>query len=174
MRLDAFALTVLASLGAAAPPRVAHSPPAACTAPSFHRLDFWVGDWDVYDSHGKRYGSQHVRSELDGCALVAAWSGPDGDRGMALFAYDPIDHAWHQTYATNQMPAQSRVSVRRGDATYTGPGVRLLSPPGTRLARLTVTPLDGGRARQMLESSPDGGRTWTVVFNAEHRRHAAP
>ena len=147
--------------------------PAACADSSFHRLDFWLGDWDAYDARsGRKYASQTVRAELDGCALVARWTGPEGDRGIGLFAYDPIDRAWTQTYVTNQVPSQAHASSRRGDTTWTGPGVRLRSSSGATLIRLTVTPLAGDRARQLFESSPDGGRTWTVMFDAEHRRAA--
>ena len=55
-------------------PRTATAP--ACSADSnYQRLAFWVGDWAVYDSTGKRYATQRVRAVVDACAITADWTG---------------------------------------------------------------------------------------------------
>lgn len=40
---------------------------------------------------------------------------------------------------------------------------------GSYLDRTTLTPIPGGRVRQVIEVSRDEGTTWSVVFDAVYR-----
>ncbi len=141
---------------------------------SFQRLSFWVGDWDVFDSTGNKYATQRVRAVIDQCAITVEWMSGGGNKGMGLSAFDRTTHAWKQIYASNQVPFLSGVNLRTSDPSYTGPGIRfiqMLDPAAANLAqsRVTIMPLSGHRALQEFENSRDGGKTWKVVFKAEHR-----
>jgi len=152
------------------------TPNACMSDSSFQRLAFWIGDWDVFDSTGTRYASQRVRAVVDACALTAEWTGPVGDKGMSMTAYDPRTGDWKQVYVTNQVPGTAGVSIRKSDPSYDGPGIRFVplvdpAPGQTARLRITIEPLADHRARQKFEESRDGGKTWRTVFNAEHRAH---
>ncbi len=41
---------------------------------------------------------------------------------------------------------------------------------GSYLDRTTLTPVPGGRVRQVIEISTDGGATWKTTFDAEYVR----
>lgn len=45
--------------------------PSPCSAPEFHQLDFWAGDWDVFevDNPAKEVARVKVDHILDGCVL---------------------------------------------------------------------------------------------------------
>jgi len=146
----------------------------SCAADSnFRRLRFWVGDWDVYDSTGKRYAAQRVRTVVDDCAITAEWTGPVGDKGISISSYDVQSRDWKQVYVSNQVPSPFGVQLRKSDPTYDGPGIRfvaLLDAPTGNPARLRITLLPvGDRVEELFESSSDGGATWRTVFKAEHR-----
>jgi hypothetical protein len=152
----------------------AEAPPPCAADSNYQRLAFWVGDWEVVDSTGAHYANQRVRAVLDDCAITAEWTGRAGDKGLNLSAFDRKTGEWRQVYVSNQVPAPSGVSIRRSDPSYSGPGIRfvpLVEAPAGELARsrVTIMPLDGHRALQLFEDSKDGGRTWHVVFRAEHR-----
>lgn len=160
----------------AAPTRAQAASPCAADS-SFQRLAFWVGDWDVYDSTGAHYATQRVSSVLDSCAITVEWASGGGNKGMSLSAFDKKTGVWNQIYVSNQLPTPSGVKLRKSDATYTGPGVRFIPlTDGTATnpfqSRVTIMPLDGHRALQEFEDSRDGGKTWQVVFKAEHRLRA--
>jgi hypothetical protein len=107
---------------------------APCAADSnYQRLAFWVGDWAVYDSTGKRYATQRVRAVLDACAITAEWTGGVGDQGMSLSAFDRRSGQWKQMYVSNQVPSPLGVLVRNSDPSYRGPGIRFipLADPAT-------------------------------------------
>jgi len=151
---------------------VAASPCA--TDSSYQRLAFWIGDWEISDSVGTHYATQRVHSAVDGCALTVEWTGRAGDKGLGITAFDGKTREWRQIYVSNQVPSPSGVNVRKSDPSYRGPGVRFISiiePAGTDLARsrITIMPLSGHRAMQLFEDSSDGGKTWRVLFKAEHR-----
>ena len=147
-----------------------------CTADSsYQRLAFWVGDWDVFDSTGTHYATQTVRAVIDECAITADWASGGGNKGLGLSAFDMNSRQWKQIYVSNQVPFRSGVTVRISDASYTGPGIRFISLPDPNAknltqSRVTIMPLSGHRAMQEFEDSKDGGKTWTVVFKAEHRQ----
>jgi hypothetical protein len=150
-----------------------------CAADSnYQRLAFWVGDWAVYDSTGKRYATQRVRAVVDACAITAEWTGTKGDKGLSLSAFDGKTGEWKQVYVSNQLPYPSGVPVRHSDATYSGPGIRfipLIDPAKGEFARsrVTIMPSSEHSAMQLFEDSPDSGKTWHTVFKAEHRLQRA-
>lgn len=152
--------------------QIAESP---CTADSsYQRLAFWVGDWVVYDSTGARYATQRVRSVIDQCAITAEWASGGGNKGLGLSAFDLKTRQWRQVYVSNQVPFRSGVTLRTSDPSYTGPGIRFIplidSTSGNPVqTRVTIMPLSGHRALQEFEDSRDGGKTWRMVFKAEHR-----
>ena len=47
-----------------------------------------------------------------------------------------------------------------------------LAAGGSYLDRTTLTPLDGGRVRQVIEVSRSGGDAWQTVFDAVYVRKA--
>lgn len=151
-----------------------------CTADSsYQRLAFWVGDWDVFDSTGAPYATQRVRAVIDECAITAEWSSGGGNKGMGLSAFDLKTREWKQVYVSNQVPFRSGVTLRTSDASYTGPGIRFIPLPDPSAGnpvqtRVTIMPLSGHRALQQFEDSRDGGKTWKVVFKAEHRLRMSP
>lgn len=152
---------------------------STCTADSnFQRLAFWVGDWDVLDSSGSRYAKQSVRAIVDGCAITAEWTGPAGNKGFSVSAYDVRKREWKQTYVSNQIPYSTAVLIRHSDSTYRGPGIRFiptLDPSAGEVpkSRVTIMPMSEHRALQLFEESSDSGKTWRTLFKAEHRRSAA-
>jgi len=158
----------------------AEAVPTCATDSNYQRLAFWVGDWEVVDSNGTHYATQRVRAVIDGCAFTAEWTGRVGDKGLNLSSFDGRTGEWRQVYVSNQVPAPLGVAIRRSDPTYGGPGIRFISliePPAGELARsrVTIMPLADHRAMQLFEDSKDGGKTWQVVFKAEHRpRNAEP
>ena len=165
---------ICALFGLAVVARTVAAEPACSTNIHYQRLAFWVGDWEVVDSTGAHYATQRVRAVIDACAITAEWTGRVGDKGMNLSAFDGRTGEWRQMYVSNQVPTPLGVTLRRSDSTYSGPGVRFISlvdPPANELSRsrVTIMPLSDHRAMQLFENSSDGGKTWHVLFRAEHR-----
>lgn len=163
-----------ALLGATPPALFAASPASGpCEAdPAFHKLDFWVGRWVVFDSHdGSRAGSSVLTKVLRGCAVAVDWHEADGFGEIEeLFYYEKARKLWKQVWISDAGPAKERNWIEDlpdGSIRFLGTVYQL--DGGSHLDRSTVTPLPGGRVHQFIEISRDEGKTWLPTFDGEYR-----
>lgn len=150
------------------------TPPHPCNAdPDYHKIDFWVGAWDVYDNHdGTLNGTDVVEKIVGGCAIIENWREADGSgEGKSLFYYQPAKKQWKQVWVTDAGPIKEKALIEElkdGGVRFQG---EILHHDGkSHLDRTTLTPLPGGRVHQVIEISRDAGKTWETVFDAEYRR----
>lgn len=74
-------------------------PLTPCRGEGPHRqFDFWLGDWNVFNTAGSQIGTNIVTAGLDGCAVEEHWTDQSGRRGRSLNAWDAEDAQWHQTW----------------------------------------------------------------------------
>lgn len=145
--------------------------PAACDdVRGFHRLDFWAGTWDV-QVNGRTVGRNRIEKILDGCAVLEHWRGQAGGEGKSLFYYIPANDTWKQVWVTAGATGRGGVKEKELVETTADGGLRFLGEiplaDGTSyLDRTTLTPLPGGRVRQVIDRSTDGGETWHTGFDA--------
>lgn len=164
------ALALVSAARAEEAPAPAPAAKAPCSAPENRQFDFWVGDWDVHTPDGKLAGTNLVESILGGCVIQEHWKGARGMTGTSVNAYDPGDGLWHQTWVDDRGGLLLlRGRFEGGKMTLAGES---RSPGGgvTTLERITWTPLDGGRVRQLWEQSGDQGTTWNVVFDGTYSK----
>lgn len=148
----------------------AQAPPLACQAAEYRQFDFWLGEWDVYLPDGKKAGESRIESIGSGCALLENWSGQGGFTGKSLNSFDRADKRWHQHWVDS---GGSLLTISGGlvdkrmvlTSAPTDPAA-----PGTMHQRISWTPNDDGSVRQFWESSADGGKTWTVLFDGKYVR----
>lgn len=142
---------------------------SGCDRPEFHKLDFWIGQWKVVSATGETLGSNRVEKILKGCAIQENWTEPSGDEGKSLFYYSPAESRWKQVWVTDAATALGGVKEKRA-LPMSGASMRfqgeLIDRDRIILDRTTLTPLPDGRVRQVIETSVDGGTTWTVQFDA--------
>ena len=131
------------------------------------QLDFWIGEWDVYDPDGKQVGRSRIELATGGRVVLESWTGAGGLVGSSMNFYDGEDGRWHQVWV------DARGGVLRFDGSYTDGALRYagesaLPDGGRQRERLTFAPLVGGRVHQLWEQSQDDGRSWTVVFDGTY------
>lgn len=174
-------LALTASLLLALPgsPAAAQSgpPPACADEASFHELDFWLGEW-VVEVQGREVGRNRIEKVLNGCAVMEHWRSARGGEGKSLFYHVPATGAWKQVWVTGRATSTGGVKEKELVERLEGGGVRFqgeipLVGGGSVLDRTTLTPLDGGRVRQVIEISEDGGESWSVTFDAVYRPEAS-
>lgn len=147
--------------------------PLLCAdVPTYALLDFWVGEWDVY-SGDKQVGTNRIEKILDGCAILEHWSDPDGNEGESLFYVDQ-DGNWQQVWVTPWAANPGGVKEKSLVETLPDGSVRFQGEmrhpdAGAWLDRTTLTPLEDGGVRQLIEISRDEGDTWRAAFDAIYR-----
>jgi len=134
-----------------------------CVGEAYGALDFWIGEWVVYDRDQVRAGTDRVEKTADGCAVVENWAGTLGDTGRSLNFLNAASGRWTQVWIGDTGGVvQQTGSVADGQFQFSN---ETQGADGTRvLNRLTIAPLEDGRVRQLAETSNDGGRTWATQF----------
>jgi hypothetical protein len=171
-----FALVIALAFAATAvcgtPPALAAGtkPARACVDAAHHRFDFWLGDWDTFDSDALNKPSvarNHVDAILDGCALREVYEQADGLVGQSFTIYDADRHLWHQSWVTNH----GQLLVLEG----TQQGRRIVLEGvdhGSKdaLVRVSWEPQTNG-VREIATRSLDAGKSWQPLFDILFRPH---
>ena len=141
---------------------------AACEAPEHHRLDFWLGRWEVRDGDQVVAESVIERSR-EGCAVIEHYRERDGYSGTSINFSDPVLHRWRQSWDdTTGSVGEFVGEPGEGSMAFTGETHRA---DGKRiLRRMTLTKLPDGRVRQHSLASTDGGATWKPHYDYIYRR----
>ncbi len=169
-----FGLSIAALMLAAWPLLGAQAEPAAkpaglCEGPEYRQFDFWLGDWEVRTADGKLVGANTIESQLGGCVLHESWRGASGHRGHSYNIYDASRRRWHQTWVDDEgLLLQLDGGLTGGRMILSGETIdstgRLIKQ------RITWERLGRDQVRQRWESSADGGRSWTLVFDGIYSR----
>lgn len=173
-------ITLLIGLTLAVPALAQGQPPAPCTGPEYHQLDFWVGEWDLTwpGPQGKPGGTATNRVEkiFDGCVVQENFTGTSGPHpllGRSLSAYSARDHVWKQTWVDNQGAYLDFTGeFKDGEMRLSRHGV---GPDGKpRLARMVFTNIKPDSFDWRWEFSVDDGKTWSVAWPIHYQRKGAP
>jgi hypothetical protein len=143
------------------------------TDPAYHKLDFWVGKWDVYENrNGTLNGTDIVEKIVAGCAIVENWREADGSgEGKSLFYYQKAKKQWKQVWVTDAGPIKEKQLIEElKDGGIRFQGEIPHADGSSHFDRTTLTPVSGGHVHQVIEISRDAGRTWETVFDADYRR----
>lgn len=149
--------------------------PVPCeSVAGFHKLDFWVGEWEVRSGE-QIAGASTIEKILNGCAVMEHWRGAGGSEGKSLFFYDHLTDTWKQVWVTENATAPGGLKEKSlisalPDGSVQFQGTVSLADGRAFLDRTTLSPLPGGRVRQVIEISPDDGATWQTRFDATYHR----
>lgn len=136
--------------------------------PHMHALDFWIGRWDVSQG-GQLVGTNTIESTLNGCAVLEHWRDVEGGEGTSLFYYDQSADRWKQVWITNKALDAGGTKEKIEQTEYTNNGrIRFQGRD-----RTTLTREPNGKVRQLIESTPDNGKTWRATFDAIYQPAAS-
>jgi hypothetical protein len=144
----------------------------ACGSPEHRAFDFWLGEWDVLTPQGQKAGTNRIERILNGCALLENWTSVRGGSGTSLNFFNSSTRRWEQLWVDDgggviQYEGEFKDGAMRFDK---GEHVRR---DGSRVrSRMTLTALEGGRVRQLIEQSSDDGKTWTLWFDGTYVPHS--
>lgn len=133
------------------------------------QFDFWVGEWDVFNTQGRKTGTSIIQSIAAGCGVLENWTDVFGGSGKSINFFDPNDKKWYQ-YWVGQNNAPLRYSGSYSDGALRYIGEPAVTNGKTILTRLTFLNVDANTVRQLSEKSDDDGKTWTTVYDFKYVR----
>lgn len=141
-------------------------------------LNFWLGNWRVVSPDAKTvYGQNVIEADLAGCVIFEHWSGTRGGEGKSLFYFNAKTGDWDQLWVTTDTSQPGGLKHKRLVDRFDDGSVRFQGAyPDTDgnqiLDRTTLTPLENGDVRQLIEVSRDGGGEWLESFDATYKRES--
>ncbi len=140
--------------------------------PAAHAFDFWLGDWDVYQTSNPtvKTGFNRITSQSGGCVILESWESQGAHSGVSINYFDPGSGKWQQKWA-----GSGQDILEFYDGEYRDGAMRFKwdgrNPDGTTFpGRLTFTHLPSGEVRQHSQRSPDHGNTWVDVYDFTYIR----
>ncbi len=144
--------------------------------PSYHLLDFWVGDWDVYVGD-KKVGHIRIEKILNGCTVLEHWVDSAGNEGQSLFFVND-GGTWQQVWVTENANQPGGIKEKTNVEIAAEEGVQFQGvsyhpDAGQWFDHTTLKLVENGAVRQHIEISADAGYTWETTFDAIYRRASA-
>lgn len=152
--------------------RVAANALPCMNLPEAHQFDFWLGEWDVYQTSDLRIktGFNHITRKAGDCIILESWESVGPHRGMSLNYFDPVAKSWKQKWVGSSQDItefyDGKFENNAMQFKWDAPNPNGSISPG----RLTFTNLAPGRVRQHSEQSSDGGKTWQTVYDFTYIR----
>ena len=102
-----------------------------CSSKEYKQFDFWVGNWNVYNTKNQLIGTNNIVKVPNACAIQENWESKAGSStGTSYNYYNSTDKSWNQlwidnsgyslvlkgNYSTNEMILKSSlIKSKKGD-----------------------------------------------------------
>lgn len=140
------------------------------TAPHTHDFDFWIGEWDVYQTGTHTLvGHSLVQSVSGGCSLLENWNATTAGNGKSLNYYDANAGAWEQDWIGSAGGSQHYLNgeYKNGIMHFTYES----AANGQKITgNFMFYNIDKNTVRQYQDMSTDGGKTYTVAYDLTYIR----
>ncbi len=141
-----------------------------CMADPHNReFDFWVGDWDVYQFGTiNMVGHNSIQIIAEGCGLLENWTNMSGQTGKSINFIDPVTNKWKQSWVGGGNQEFVNGEYKDGAMRFT---FETTDAKGNKLMGRFIFFNEGpDQVRQFNETSADGGKSWTTVYNFTYIR----
>ena len=145
-----------------------------CTSAEHRLLDYWIGDWDTFESdapNGASLARARVTPVAQGCGIHELYEQEDGLIGDSLLSYDPVRKQWQQTWVTNRGGLMVLWGGLQGDVLVLEGDVHMRD--GRSVLQRIHWQRQGDGVREWALLSKDGGKTWEPAFDVLFKPRAA-
>ncbi|GAB5500144.1 MAG: hypothetical protein PsegKO_24550 [Pseudohongiellaceae bacterium] len=134
----------------------------------FDEFDFWVGEWEVFDSNtGRKAGENSIVKMEQGCMLLERWQGDSGSTGTSLNYYNPVTREWRQVWVSAGRYSIDIVGGLRGESMLLEGSIYNFQGAVWNF-RGTWTPNADGTVRQYLEQYNHDSEQWMPWFDGRY------
>jgi len=142
-----------------------------CTGADNHRLDFWLGKWQVFDSKGVLHGTNEITPGPGGCGLIEHWQGlQPGNVGTSLNGYEPATEEWTQYWISPNETAYMKGKFEKDGVLRMTGTITYYSSHEVHGFRNNLSPNPDGTLRNdAFEQDPKTGQ-WSEWFTGYYKK----
>ncbi len=140
--------------------------------PVYRQFDFWIGEWEAFNTNGKKAGDSKISLLLDSCIIFEEWTSTQaGYAGKSYNTYNPVTKKWQQYWVDNRGGITEYFNGHFENNTMVLQTTNTKQPDGQyKILKMSFYNLGPDKVRQFGESSADQGKTWKTDFDLEYRR----
>lgn len=136
--------------------------PCPCCSENYQQFDFWLGEWEVFDTSYNWLGRNSLIKRENGCVIQESWSSQGS--GTSLNYFDRTDSLWHQLWvASGGGNLQIYGGIKNGKMMMQSDLI-----PGRRIPyyrnRITWTPNSNGTVTQQWDIVDSSGNIIQTSF----------
>lgn len=147
-----------------------------CSGGVYRQFDFWIGEWEVFNTNGKKAGESRVELILDSCVVLENWTSETVVKGLRFSgksynSFNAAKNRWQQYWVDNTGTVAEYFNGKYSDNIMVLKTDSVKQADGSfKIQRMSFYSLSADKVRQHGESSIDAGKTWKTDFDLEYRR----
>ena len=143
--------------------------------PKAREFDFWIGEWDVKDTQsGVLVGHNSIQLILGDCVIFENWTNTQGRGGKSFNVYNKDKGFWQQTWIDDRgdVTEYEHGFLKEGALQFVAGPKKV--PEGEQITRMTFFDQGPDQVRQFIETSTNGGKGWTPLYDLTYTRKKTP
>lgn len=141
-----FILYILLNFGALSAQGLESCP---CCSQNHRAFDYWLGDWEVYNTNGDVLGTNKILKMQAGCVLLENWVGASGSTGTSYNFFDGVENSWNQIWVSNTGGVLRLKGNPNEDGAMVMTSGMVKNPDGDYYNQITWTPNEDGTVTQL-------------------------
>lgn len=141
-----------------------------CCATDYKQFDFWIGDWDVFNTKGVKVGENNIVSLQDSCILQENWKSGN-QTGTSYNFYNNTDSSWNQIYVDNGGNVlELKGNLKNGKMVLESKKLKSTKGDFNYFNRITWTKDSLGNVSQIWNIVDDKEKILQVAFDGIYKR----
>ena len=143
---------------------------APCDTPKHNEFNFWVGDWNVYDTAGKLIGTNKILKMQSNCVMQENWeSKASSNKGTSYNYVNLANNTWNQVWVDNSgFSLVLKGNLKDGSMVLESEVLK--GQQGEYFNRVTWTPGKDGSVTQVWEYLTPKGKLIQEAFRGIYKK----
>lgn len=141
-----------------------------CTAKEYSQFNFWLGNWEVYNTDGKLIGTNNVVNIPNACGIQENWASKTSpSQGTSYNYYNQNDNSWNQLWIDNSgFSLELKGAFKNNQMILKSPVIN--SKKGNYYNVVTWTKNDDGSVTQVWDYMSEEHKKIKEVFRGIYKK----
>lgn len=144
-----------------------------CCSPAHDQFDFWIGEWEVFNTEGKKIGENQIEKLEANCLLSETWNAESGSSGRSMNYYNSSNDTWNQLWVSSSGNIL-KLNGKAGKNSMILKSETMNGENGKYINQITWSLNEDGSVTQYWEILDENGNFLSEVFKGIYRKKVLP